>query len=101
VNERQFLFEWDHTKASVNLRKHGVSFEIARTIFFDPRLLTVADTEHSQTEERWFSVGCARNGVIFSVVYLWLEIDALTVKVRLIPARRSTPAEVHQYQENS
>lgn len=101
MNERQFLFEWDRTKASANLRKHSVSFETARTVFFDPRLLTVADTEHSETEERWFSVGCARNGVIFSVVYLWLEIDPQTVKVRLISARRSTSAEVHQYQENS
>jgi uncharacterized protein len=100
VNERQFLFEWDEAKASANLRKHGVSFELARTMFYDPRLLTVADVEHSQTEERWFSVGCAVNGATLSVVYLWSEASPLTTKVRLISARNSTQAEIRQYREN-
>ena len=52
-----FQFEWDETKADANTRKHGVTFEVASTVFHDPRLLTVADLEHSDTEERWFSVG--------------------------------------------
>jgi uncharacterized DUF497 family protein len=60
LDERQFQFQWDKPKAIANLRKHGVSFELASTIFQDPRLLTVADLEHSEIEERWFSVGCAR-----------------------------------------
>lgn len=37
----------------------------------DARLLTAADLEHSETEERWFSIGIAGNGVLLSVVYLW------------------------------
>ena len=65
MNEREFLFEWNEAKASANLRKHGVSFDLARTMFYDPRLLTIADIEHSQSEDRWFSVGCAVNGVRF------------------------------------
>ena len=51
-----FQFEWDEAKADANARKHGVTFEVASTVFHDPRLLTVADLEHSDTEERWFSV---------------------------------------------
>jgi uncharacterized DUF497 family protein len=59
---RVFQFEWDEGKANANLSKHGVSFGVARTVFNDHRLLTVADLEHSETDERWFSIGCASNG---------------------------------------
>jgi uncharacterized protein len=51
VNARQFQFEWDEVKADATARKHGVTFELASTVFYDPRLLTVADLEHSGTEE--------------------------------------------------
>lgn len=96
----QYQFEWDEAKALANLRKHGVSFELAATAFFDPRLLTVADLAHSETEERWFSVGCASNGSLVTVVYLWSEPDAATTKIRLISARRASLAESAQYEEN-
>jgi uncharacterized DUF497 family protein len=43
LNERQFHFEWDEIKAAANLDKHGVSFELASTVFHDPRLFTAAD----------------------------------------------------------
>jgi uncharacterized DUF497 family protein len=62
VSTRPFQFEWDEGKADSNARKHGVTFEMASTVFHDPNLLTVADLAHSDTEDRWFSVGCARNG---------------------------------------
>ena len=52
MNGRIFQFEWDEVKANANVRKHSVSFELARTVFNDPRLLTVADLEHSESEER-------------------------------------------------
>jgi uncharacterized DUF497 family protein len=67
VDARQFQFDWDESKAATNLRKHGVSFDLACTVFRDPRILTVADLEHSRIEERWFSVGCAADGTILSV----------------------------------
>jgi uncharacterized DUF497 family protein len=62
LDVRQFQFEWDEAKAAANLRKHGVSFELASSIFGDPRILTVADTTHSEIEERWFSIGLATSG---------------------------------------
>jgi uncharacterized DUF497 family protein len=99
VNERAFQFEWDEVKADANLRKHGITFELASTIFFDPNLLTVADLEHSETEDRWFSVGIAANGVLLSVVYLWSDGDPAAIKVRLISARTATQSECGQYQE--
>jgi uncharacterized DUF497 family protein len=73
LNERQFQFEWDEVKASFNVQKHGVSFETAATIFYDPRILTVPDEKHSEVEERWFSIGAVSNGVLLSIVYVWQE----------------------------
>jgi len=98
--KRQFQFEWDEIKAAANLRKHGVSFELACTVFNDPRLLTAADLEHSRTEERWLSIGSASNGTMLSVAYLWSESDPTTIKIRLISARKATPMEIRHYQEN-
>lgn len=100
MNEREFQFDWDETKAIANLRKHGVSFELASTVFHDPRLLTVADLEHGEAEERWFSIGRASNGAMLSVVYLWSEPDPRTTKIRLISARQASKTEIRQYQES-
>jgi uncharacterized protein len=99
VAERPFQFEWDEEKAGSNARKHGVTFEMASTVFHDPHLLTVADLEHSDNEDRWFSVGCASNGAILTVVYLWSDADPHATKVRLISARRATSTEIDQHQE--
>jgi uncharacterized DUF497 family protein len=60
LDERQYQFEWDQIKAAANETKHGVSFELASTVFTDPGLLTVPDLELSGSQERWFSVGLAR-----------------------------------------
>ncbi len=95
-----FQFEWDEAKADANARKHGVAFEVASTVFHDPRLLTVADLEHSDTGERWFSVGCASNGVVLSLAYLWSGTDPAATNIRLISARKSTQAETLQYLES-
>lgn len=100
MNDRHFQFEWDEAKAAANLRKHGVPFELASTVFKDPRVLTVADLEHSEVEERWFCIGCASDGAMLSIVYLWWEPDASTTRIRLISARKATAAEVSYYGES-
>jgi uncharacterized DUF497 family protein len=100
LNDREIQFDWDESKAAANVRKHGVPFELASTVFKDPRLLTVADVEHSEIEDRWFSIGWAANGAMLSIVYLWSEPDPATTKIRLISARDATPAEIRQYEES-
>jgi len=100
LDERQFQFEWDELKAAANVLKHGVAFEVAATVFRDPHLLSVADIEHSEFEERWFSVGCASNGAMISIVYLWSESSSVTTKIRLISARVSTQQEIRHYTED-
>jgi len=91
-------FNGEH-KAAANEKKHGVTFELASTIFYDPNVLAIADVEHSETEERWFSVGIGANAVLLSVVYLWSDDDPAAIKIRLISARKATPAECRQYEE--
>jgi uncharacterized protein len=99
VNARPVQFEWDDVKAGQNALKHGISFELAATAFFDPHVLTIADLEHSSTEERWFSIGLARNGALLSFVYIWSDVDPAAIRIRLISARKATQAESEQYQE--
>ena len=100
MDERRFEFDWDEAKERANVRKHRLSFDLARTIFNDPRLLTVADLEHSEMEVRWFSIGCAFNGTILAVVYRWSEVDPTTTKIRIISARKATQNEIRQYEES-
>ena len=100
MDEHQFQFEWDEEKAAGNVRKHDVSFELASSIFGDPQILTLADMSHSESEERWFSIGLANNGVPMSVAYIWTEAGAGLIKIRLITARRATATEIRYYTEN-
>ena len=100
MNERQFQFEWDEIKAAGNLRKHRVSFEHASTVFSDPRILSMADLEHSETEERWLSIGLASNGAMLFIVYTGPESDPAATKIRLISAREASQTEVRNYEEN-
>ena len=60
MNQQQFQFDWDEVKASSNLQKHGVSFETAATIFYDPRILTIPDMDHSGAGH--FQKGCLESG---------------------------------------
>jgi uncharacterized DUF497 family protein len=100
LHDRPFQFEWDQTKAIANARKHGVSFDLARTVFNDPLVLTVADLKHSEKEERWFSIGRAANNSLVSVAYLWSETQFAT-KIRIISARKATQTEMRQYEESA
>ena len=96
-------FEWDPVKALRNARKHGVSFERAATVFFDPRALSILDDEHSEEEERWITLGLDRSGVLLAVCHTFREENEVgpdaSVKIRLISARRADRREAAQYGE--
>ena len=57
TEDPNYNFEWDSVKALSNVRKHGVTFDQAATVFLDALALTVFDAVHSQHEERWFTLG--------------------------------------------
>jgi len=99
LDEHQYQFEWDDAKAASNIRKHDVSFELASSVFHDPRILTVVDTTHSELKERWFSIGLVGTGAMVSVSYLCTECEPGLTKIRLISARRATVTEIRYYTE--
>lgn len=90
---------WDLAKALSNLAKHGVSFDQAATVLLDPLALTVFDAEHSQAEERWFTLGTASEGKLLAVSHTYQPASALQVKVRIISAREATRRERQQYED--
>ena len=94
----EFHFEWDAAKAAGNRRKHGVSFDLAATVFRDPLMISIPDEEHSKTEERWITMGQAENSKLLLVVHTYLEISANAANVRIISARPATKQEQRQYE---
>ncbi len=95
----QFNFEWDPDKAKLNRQKHKVSFELAATIFSDPTSLTIYDEEHSESEDRWITLGISQNGNLLVVIHAFNEIDNETANIRIISARKATKRELKQYKE--
>ena len=89
-------FEWDRAKASTNVRKHGLSFEEAATVFGDQRAITIADPEHSLIEERFVTIGTSERDRILVVV-----ATERRDKVRLISARPASRKERKQYEKAS
>jgi len=87
-------FEWDRRKAQGNLRKHGVSFDEAVTVFADPDELIIDDPDHSFNEERFVSVGHSILGRLVVVGY-----TERGSKIRLIFARRAMMPERFDYEE--
>ena len=84
-------FIWDAEKASRNLRKHGIRFEEAAEVFFDP-LFVLLDASRS-SESRDAAVGFDLSGRLLFVVHVEFEGDS----IRVISARRATPVEEGNY----
>ena len=87
-------FEWDSTKAASNLRKHGVAFEEARTVFEDDEALLIADPEHSDGEARFVLVG--RSAALRVIVVVHCERENGDV-IRIISARKADRGERADY----
>lgn len=87
-------FEWDPAKSEVNLKKHGISFHEASTVFGDPLALTFNDPDHSSGEQRFLTFGLASMGNLLVVVHT--ERRKTT---RIISARRATRQERKIYED--
>ena len=88
-------FEWDDEKAKKNIKKHGVSFEEAATIFNDPRIATISDPDHSEEEERFVSLGKSFIQRLLSVIH-----TERSERIRLISARKATKTERKIYEND-
>jgi len=87
-------FYWDEKKATSNKKKHGVSFEEAKTVFLDEYARIIADPDHSQNEERFILVGLSSLTNLLVVCHCYRDDDK---KIRLISARKATRNESKQY----
>ena len=87
-------FDDDPVKATVNLKKHKVSFEEAASVFGDPMAFTFADPDHSRGEERWLMFGVSRMARVLAVVFTHRR-----GKYRIISARLATRHERKTYEE--
>ena len=83
-------FEWDSAKASANLRKHGVAFEEAETVFSDDLALLIDDPDHSDEEDRFVLLGLSAVPRILAVVHAYRSAPDT---IRIISARKATKAE--------
>ena len=92
----RYKFEWDPAKARQNIRKHGIAFERAATVFLDPEALSEFDEKHSGHEDRWATLGLDTAGTLLVVCHTFEEA-ADGARVRIISARKATRNETKQY----
>jgi uncharacterized protein len=95
----RYDFEWDIKKAKSNLDKHEIGFERAATIFHDPNLLSIPDEDHSDSEERWITIGLDENGILLVLSHTFNDLSATVCKIRIISARKATKSEQEQYEQ--
>lgn len=87
-------FEWNSSKAKLNEKKHGVSFDEAQSVFFDEYAQQFYDPEHSDEEDRYVMLGRSVKSRVLVVIHCEIE-DGETI--RIISARRATAKETKFY----
>jgi uncharacterized protein len=88
------IFEWDEAKDLANQKKHGISFEEAKSVFSDPRSITIADEAHSDEEDRYIDIGLSSRGRVIVVCY-----TDRPPNIRIISSRKATKSELKAYEQ--
>jgi hypothetical protein len=87
-------FEWDENKNKLNQKKHKISFDEAKTVFYDESALVIDDPDHSENEDRFIILGISSKANLLVVCHCYRESDTV---IRIISARKATDAESRQY----
>jgi uncharacterized protein len=87
-------FEWDASKAASNAKKHKVTFEVAKTVFYDDFAVQFFDEEHSFDEERFLLLGMSSDARLLLVCHCEREDGDV---IRIISARKATETEAQNY----
>lgn len=90
-------FEWDENKNTENKRKHGLSFETAKEVFYDNNAVLFDDPDHSNDEERFLIIGMTLSLKICIVSHCYRDNENI---IRIISAREATKNEKKIYQES-
>jgi hypothetical protein len=94
---KQLEFEWDKKKERTNAKKHGVSFDEARTVFYDEQAIQFYDPEHSDEEDRFILLGTSFKLKTLVVCHCFREDET---KIRIISARKADTEEEQVYWSN-
>ena len=89
------VFDWDIRKNLLNIEKHGVSFKMAASAFFDPKAVKVDDDEHSQGEDRFILIGVNKYDKLLTVCHCYRNGGDV---VRIISARKPNQYEKEVYE---
>lgn len=87
-------FEWEPRKASANLKKHGISFEEAKSVFYDESARLISDPDHSDDEERFILLGVSHSLRLILVCHCYRSKRNI---IRIISARKANPQESKVY----
>lgn len=87
-------FSWDERKNEANTKKHGVSFDEAKTVFYDENAIRYFDPDHSDDEDRFLMVGSSYKLRILIVCHCFMEDTSV---IRIITARKATKGEAESY----
>jgi hypothetical protein len=87
-------FQWDDTKAEENIIKHGISFDEASSVFYDPFAAQFYDDENSEWEDRFLMLGISSNLNLLMICHCFRESDSI---IRIISARKATKNESKFY----
>jgi len=96
INMKAILFEWDNAKNTLNVNKHGIDFEEAKTVFYDENAIMIPDPDHSITEERFILLGHSFSLRLLIVCHCYRKNDRV---IRIISARKATKNESRKYAE--
>ena len=91
-------FVWDDDKADANYAKHGVTFEEARSVFYDADARLIADPDHSDDEDRFVILGFSQKPRLLVVCHCYRENDSV---IRIISARKAIRKEAAIYRRFS
>ena len=90
----ELRFEWDPAKASANIKKHGIGFDEAKSVFADERAKLIADPAHSNDEDRFVLLGLSTKLRLLVVCHCY---RSKSNTIRIISARKATAIESQQY----
>ena len=93
---KQLSFEWDENKNRSNVKKHGISFMEAATVFFDELAIVFDNPEHSFQEDRFLIIGLSSYGKLYVVIHCERSENV----IRIISARKASKAEAKIYQKH-
>lgn len=88
------VFAWDDKKENSNIKKHGITFNEAQSVFFDDNALQFWDDDHSEVEERFLMLGLSNRLRILLIVHCYREQEST---IRIISARKATNDETKEY----